>query len=134
MPIEIFGGGTGGISFPVILTVTMGIEGDATAPSTVRVGETLVVELRNLGPMKGVYGVSTLPGEIDLATVNPLITVRFITSGTGVAGNVILRATMRYVANGELITKAADETFTNTVAVINTLGAISTTTYTLTRA
>lgn len=65
-------------------------------------------------------------------TVNPVIQIPFVVTVVGAASaNVQMRLTMRYIATGELTTKAADETLLQTVAVTNTLNIMNTMTFTL---
>lgn len=65
-------------------------------------------------------------------TVNPTITIPFVITQVGAANaNIRMQLTMRYIAVGELTTKAADETLLQTVAVINTLNQMHSMTFTL---
>jgi hypothetical protein len=65
-------------------------------------------------------------------TVNPTITIPFVVTVVGAASaNVRMRLTMRYIAVGELTSKAADETLLQTVAVTNTLNIVGSMTFTL---
>lgn len=64
--------------------------------------------------------------------MNPTITIPFVITVVGAANaNVRMQLTIRYIAVGELTSKAADETLLQTVAVINTLNQMHSMTFTL---
>lgn len=84
------------------------------------------------GQTDGVASSFLVPRNMDL-TVDPILQVPFVVTqaGGGGNGNVRMRLTVRYIAVGELTTKAADETLLQTVAVINTLNQMHLMTFTL---
>jgi len=69
---------------------------------------------------RGVAASFEIPRNMDL-TVNPILNVPFICTVAAANGNVRMSLTARYIAAGELTTKAADETLLQTVAVVGTV-------------
>lgn len=64
--------------------------------------------------------------------VDPIVQIPFVVVLAGAASaNVRMRLTCRYIAVGELTSKAADETLLQTVAVVNTLNRMHLMTFTL---
>jgi len=92
-------------------------------------GEIQVEEMADAATT-GVVASVKLPSNSDLTT-NPQIIFSLVTTVTGVAGDVRFEATLRYVADGELTTKAADETILLTNTAINTADAMDSITFTL---
>lgn len=107
-------------------------DGDATGPIEVTVEDMGTIELPD-GAVKGVIADHIISSIVSLS-IDPILTVRFVINITGGASqNVVLRLIARYIASGELVTKAADQTLTNTVSIINTANQLHTTTFTLDR-
>lgn len=63
-----------------------------------------------------------LPERARLTTTNPRLRIPFQTTDTGAASAAVdLQVQVRYIATGELTSKAADETFTPSPVVTNTV-------------
>lgn len=91
----------------------------ATNPSRVSEDQVWAFELTD-GTTKGVVITLFTPAGMSFAT-NPIVNIPFIVTVPGAASaNVRMRLTCRYIANGELTSKAPDETLFQTVAVVNT--------------
>jgi hypothetical protein len=74
------------------------------------------------GQTRSARGQRHITSVIDL-TVNPVLSVSIIVSSTGSGnGNADFTVEARYFADGELTSKAADETLPLVVAITNTLG------------
>ncbi len=102
----------------------------STGPSEVTTGDLLAFELTN-GATKAVLLDSHRPVDMSLV-VNPVIHFHFVVTNTGSGnGNVRFQLAIKYIADGELTTKANDETLLATVAVINTLNEHHSHTFTL---
>jgi len=91
--------------------------------------EVIVWELRD-NVTDGVSLSILIPNGMSLA-VNPVISIPFVVTVAAANGNVRMSLTMRYIAVGELTTKAADETLLQTVAVVGTLNRMHLMTFTL---
>ena len=101
-----------------------------TSPSQVTSGDLIAFELPNAAT-KAVLADEVTPINLSLA-VNPVLDIHFVVSSAGTgAGNVRFRLLVRYIDNGELTTKAVDETLPRTIGVINTLNEHHTFTVTL---
>ena len=109
------------------------LDADTGGPSVVFVDDVRLWEFPD-GSTKGISGMCVAPTRIDLALENPTIVIPLITSSASAANNVVIQATMRYIAVGEGVDKAADQTLSNTVAAQPGLTDVALTTFTLNRA
>lgn len=102
----------------------------ATNPSRVSNTQVWGYELPD-GSTKGVVTTFDLPKNTGLV-VSPVVRIPYFVSVLGAASaNVRMRLTARYIADGELTSKAADETLLQTVAVTNTLNRMDEMSFTL---
>jgi hypothetical protein len=102
----------------------------ASNPSRVNEDQVWTFEFPD-GSVKGVVTTKRTPTNM-VFTQNPILRVPFIVTTTGAASaDVRMRLTCRYIANGELTSKAADETLLLTQAVTNTDKIMGEMTFTL---
>lgn len=115
---------------PIVSEVLEWDRGITPLPPQVILGNTIAFELRD-GQTRTVGGTIEIPKNIDLTT-NPTVDIQFAVSGTGAGNaNVRLQLEAQYIADTELMTKAADETILSTEAVTDTLNRLHTVTKTL---
>lgn len=90
-------------------------------PVEVVSGDILTFEFQDAGPIRSVIGAVNYPNN-QAPIFNPVLIVPLVVTVTGAGnGNVVLRLHAKYIASGELTTKADDETINMTVPLINTL-------------
>ncbi len=103
-----------------VTTSFIRFKADGTKPSESDIAQITGFELPN-NKTKGIDGDFRILSGITL-TVDPLLTFSFVVSKTGAgAANVRLQVEARYVAVGEQIDKAVDETILITKAVVDVL-------------
>ena len=122
----------GGAGLGTAASANYPITGTTGSPCEVTLGNMPVFSLEN-GATMGVVGHTGLPDDIDLSTDNPIVHMAFAISATGGGSNVRFSLEMKYIAVGELVTKAPDETLLLTKAVINTINELHTVMFTLDR-
>lgn len=107
------------LPFP-ISSETIEFDADpATGPSQVFTGDIISFELPNAAE-KAVVTDFPLPDNFDTSK-NPTVIIGFVPAVVaGANGNVRLKLEARYIAEGELTTKAFDETIFLTQAIIDT--------------
>lgn len=102
-------------------------------PPEVESGDILTFEFQKGGPIRAVIGAIQYPVN-RAPVVNPQLIVPFIVTTTGAGnGNVLWRLHVKYIAVGELSTKADDETLDIAAPVVNTLNRFHQTFFTLDR-
>lgn len=102
------------------------------SPAEVELGDMVSFEFRD-GFEESTTGNMQVPLAIDL-TINPVLVIQFGVTKAGDASQAVqLRLNIKYIAEGELATKANDESLLHTVDITNTLEAIHTEEFTLDR-
>lgn len=106
------------------------VEPDSSGPAEVFNNDVKVVALPD-GATKGVVVTLPISGGADLA-INPTLTIGLVITGAGAASaNVKIDLDIKYIAPGELTSKADDENLSNIVAITNTIDTVHTTTFTI---
>ncbi len=103
----------------------------SSGPPEVLSGDILVFEFQDGGPIRGVISAINYPFGSAPVT-NPIVVIPFFVTSTGAGDDdAVFRLNVKYIATGELSTKANDETLDQTVAVTDTLDSRQQMTYTL---
>jgi len=105
-----------------------------TGTTETTVDDVVAFSFPKVGPVRSIIGSEQLPTGIDLSAIDPDITIHFVITSTG-GGSADVRFELEatYIADGELTTKAIDETLTQDVTVTDTLKTQHSVTFTLDR-